>query len=247
MMKYCEVKLSINKDKCLDVFQFMPMTIIIQYDSFGYLAQMQAFTQLFTNIKEYSNQSEFVDPMKFKKYCPFFNLSCKNYSKNETYLQQADKIGFKTSLYLSRNYYDWKNLWLVKAIDLNRGRCIKIGNSINKIQKLIQKFYGGINREFKDCENDEELKSIIEHEEIEDKKVLNKDVQARIKNENKKEEKKEEKKEVKKEDKTIKKYRSSVLLLQKYLEKPLLYWGRKFDIRMWVLLTHRLDVYVFRY
>jgi hypothetical protein len=100
------------------------------------------------------------------------------------------------------------------------------------------------------------LKSIIEHREEEeekiDKKMIN-NIPGRIKidtkdrKEDKKEEKKEEKKEIKKEDKNIKKYRSSVILLQKYLEKPLLYWGRKFDIRMWVLLTHKLEVYVFRY
>lgn len=35
------------------------------------------------------------------------------------------------------------------------------------------------------------------------------------------------------------------LLIQKYLEEPLLYNNRKFDIRIWVLLSHDLKVYVF--
>ena len=232
------------------------MTIIIQYDSFGYHAQMQAFSQLYNNIKEYCNQSDYVDPIKLKKYCPFFNLNCKNYIKNDIYLQHLDKVGFKTNLYLSKSYYDGKNLWLVKAIDLNRGRCIKIGDSISKIHKLIQKFYGGIYSEFKDCENDQDLNSIIEQGEIEeiqeniiDKKHLNNNISKNNKNRSKekREEKKEEKKELKKDDRNKNKYRSSVILLQKYLEKPLLYWGRKFDIRMWVLLTHKLEVYLFRY
>ena len=41
-------------------------------------------------------------------------------------------------------------------------------------------------------------------------------------------------------------YKSSAILLQKYIEQPFLYKNRKNDIRMWVLITHTMDIYLFK-
>jgi len=35
-------------------------------------------------------------------------------------------------------------------------------------------------------------------------------------------------------------------ILQKYVERPLLYQGRKFDIRVWVVVNDQLDVFFYR-
>ena len=40
--------------------------------------------------------------------------------------------------------------------------------------------------------------------------------------------------------------RTNSFVVQKYLERPLLVGDRKFDIRMWVLVTHELKVFLFR-
>jgi len=41
------------------------------------------------------------------------------------------------------------------------------------------------------------------------------------------------------------KHQNSLWVIQKYIERPLLYKDRKFDIRIWAIFTNKNEVFVF--
>ena len=236
-----------------------------------------------------------------------------------------DSIGYKTKVFIKPSYYDGKNMWIIKATDMNRGRCIRFSNNVNEIYDIMKSYYDGISTSNKKLVNEDNKKKVENNENDEDdnkedneynddNEIENNDNNDEEKNQKIKDDKKlnnntiskkkktksksqnkiikvvkettsssnkkeikidkelplildkkdmkdmKEVKEVKdiKDDKdtirdtkkekrlAFKKYRTSNILLQKYIEKPLLYRERKFDIRIWVVLTHRFEVWVFK-
>ena len=99
---------------------------------------------------------------------------------------------------------------------------MKISSDLVKINKKMRKYFSGIDQTYKDSDDEEANKKSTDKLAI----VLP-----------------EEKPKIKEK---MNRYYSSTLLLQKYLEKPLLYMNRKFDIRVWVVIDNDLNVYFFK-
>ena len=188
LIKYAETK---NEN----IFKYIPFTILFDCENGKYNDIINNFEKVFNNINQYIIKYDDISLFSQKK---------KDLKLYSNYFSLIDKLGIKTPIMIPSTHCENNNgnLWILKAPNLNRGRCIKVINSISLLKKDIKDFNEGIVKGY-EKENEEEQNS----------------------------------------EKTL--YKSNIVVVQKYIEKPLLYFGRKFDIRIWVLLTHKMEVYMF--
>ena len=183
----------------INIFKYIPMTIILNYNDPKFITRFDSFTHLYNKISDYVLDIDSINLTKNIKgmfYKDFFSF--------------PDKLGSRTPMCIPNTHYQGSNLWLIKAPDLNRGRCIKIVKSTKLIKYYIKCFHSGIDKGYLNSNNNSNKKT---PKTISDVYNL---------------------------------YRGNHVIVQKYIEQPMLYRGRKFDIRIWVLLTHKMEVYYFK-
>ena len=336
--KYCEI---FN----IDVFKYVPFTIGLDYLNYDELnLYLESFKKIFDNINNYIFENDSINNQLYDRrkipYRELFKLS-------------DVKMGLKFYCEVPKTHYAGKNLWIVKAPNLNRGRCIKIFDNYNEIIKFLNEMKkGNVNQydnikengyiyesnikdslnnndEIKEEKYEEEKKdidindknnekdekintdnikenkkaledkevdnnditkekngnNINEYEEKEDKQkgkekvnkendfnykenkeinnneIINKDIdkenkgfnvkEDNIKENKEKDNKEDDVKDNKEKEKSLEKkekgdYQSDIIIIQKYIERPFLYNGRKCDIRIWVLISHKMNVYIFK-
>jgi tubulin--tyrosine ligase len=179
----------------LNAFDYVPFTVVVKMNGQSFRENMKKFEEIFVNIKEYITTNS-LKPKRTSYYSDMFKCDINNLNYGNC------KIMIPESHYLG------DNLWLVKPTDLFGGKCIQISDSFQGIEKIVKKFYEGIE------------KNITEYSESDSSSG--------------------------EEIKINNKYRASTVLVQKYIESPLLYYGRKFDIRMWALIDSDMNLYCFR-
>ena len=231
------------EDNKYDLFAFVPLTILIEYQSTYFLHQFASFSYIFNNINYFLSENGCPKDNK-KKYRNYF------YIDNNL----DNRIGLRTTVYIPSTHYSGKNFWLIKAMNLNRGLAIKIIDSVEACENIIRYYYqGGIYKNVLDSEKmkEEENKDTNKKVYFELPKIYKNGQNNNFKNNHefclyrqidyynllKNNSNNFEKK---------KHYQSKKIILQKYIEKPLLYRGRKFDVRIWVLLSHDMKVYIFK-
>jgi hypothetical protein len=192
-----------------------------------------------------------------KEIMNFINNNKKNEDKNlitdKKYNEHFwfDKnYNFLNNQYINfnKNFLSDKNYWIIKPPDLYQGKCIQISDNFDEINKLIKNMFKGVDKRL---ESDSEANSDDDesNEDNNDQKInsnlyLSKSEINLINSLNINTEVKTKKKEKKKIHSKITCFND--VIVQKYLDNPLLYQKRKFDIRCYVLVDGNLNVFFCR-
>ena len=221
LINYCD-QINVN------TFELVPFTIVLNNtkDVEDYLQAINQIVDFVSENKNYKN-----DLITNRKYNEQFWFDKNFQSLNKQYIN------------INRNFLSCKNYWILKPTDLYQGKCIEICSDFEEISKKCKNMFKGVEKKFIP-----EL--IIKEEEYSDDDFIH---NIRI-NKNFTEENKSNILEnsennifnTKKKIAFSKMYCSNEIIIQKYLDRPLLYYKRKFDIRCFVLVDSNLNIFFCR-
>ena len=229
----CQVGSTDQQKKGLQIFDYLPLTYSFRVNEPNFAEDLQTFAKLFIA------QARNVDPAKV---LPASTLVDKFEVSHPVYFPFDITVPARRPIPLSKQrfvnirpeevektpvYYTGKNIWMLKPSWLSRGRGLELFQSLQELETLLKGYLSGYQaRDYSQMRYSEKN----EHSPVVDfrKGNANQDVVSKNK---------------------ISHFKAAtfpVFVIQKYLERPMLYKSYKFDIRVYACLTQEYDLFVFR-
>lgn len=252
------------KQNRINLFEITPTTFLVNLEKDDIEANLQFFINFFNrNCPVELQKLDYYKKMNIEipKKIRYMYINSSSYDKKPYFNQIYSRPKMWKSFLTTTNY-----LWLLKPCGFNRGRGIQLFMNLSQLEKFIAEYYDGMDEKtFEHQLNTEKTNNNEKNEKQENKQdkkekiVENLEKSQTIIEEKKEEivhEKREETEEEGEKENNPKQkcegkkenvIKLHTFVIQKYVERPFLINSRKFDIRVWALATHNLDVYFFRY
>ena len=205
----------------INVFDIVPFTIIVNNSQY-----------IEDTLDIIQSLMEFVEKNKYSKGNLYSNTKYNElfwFDKNYELLSNQ-------YVNINKNFISSKNYWIIKPTNLYQGKCIEISNLYTEIVKKCRNIFKGVDKRINpDQINDNNFEEINNKD-----KLLTMD-NSIIDTVNKK-----NFEGIKRKIIYSRMYCSNEIIIQKYLDNPLLYNKRKFDIRCFVLVDCNLNVFFCR-
>lgn len=206
------------------MFEFTPITFSFDMDDASFESDMYHFTKFF--IKNCGDPKKYAsnDQCSIKKGSPnvLFTYEFKSKGKVVHVLQKSvyeRKISPFLKPILKKTYYNGGNIWLLKPTGLNRGQGIELFNTLEELNKFINQYLEG-DKSPPGKSGKKEEGNGSQSDDDEEGKAKKGPPETRV--------------------------RSNTFVIQKYIEHPLLVNQRKFDIRVYAMVTHEMQLFFFK-
>jgi len=239
--------LSYAQSHKLNVFDYVPLTFTVDLDNDPKGSDLDKFVQCY-NMLDVAQFNK-IDKFEGEEYEKIFRLICAKISTLTFTKEKRASINMRGKLYPT--HYAGQNLWILKPTGFNRGRGISVFDSIDKLRTLLKEYSEGVPEDFTVPVQINPIVStpsisqappimsqteqISTHASV---PQMNNDKSGNIDNgmvggfSN-----------INNLPCIIK---TRTFVIQKYIERPLLIHGRKFDIRCWALIADDMKLYYFK-